>query len=127
MAAQTPLKQVLLVDDEQQILDLMQFSLRDLPLELHGVTDGRQALDWLRDRVPDLVVLDLMMPKLGGAEVYRRMQADERLRDVPVLVVSVVYPDETIIRNSALSRLPALPKPFSPTVFADRVRELIGI
>ncbi len=125
-------KQILVVEDEPEVIQLMELSLRSLrseslALTLHPAADGQAALDWMRENVPDLVVLDVMMPKLSGVGVYERMLADERLKDVPVLVVSVIYSDETLIRSSALARLPSLRKPFSPVMFAERIKSMLGL
>ncbi len=120
-------KSVLLVDDEPQIIRLMELSLRALPINVHAASDGASALTWMQDHVPDLVVLDVMMPRVSGTAVYEAMVQDERLKDVPVLVVSVVYSDETLIRTSRLSGLPTLRKPFSPVAFSDRVCGLLGL
>jgi DNA-binding response OmpR family regulator len=126
MTAATPApRQVLLVDDEPEILRLMALSLHGLNVEMHTAADGEEALEWLRTHVPDLVVLDVMMPRMNGVDLYRRMLADERLRHVPVLVVSVIYADEDLISDSPLSGLPTMRKPFSPVALAARVRELL--
>ncbi len=123
----TPLKTILLVDDEEEILQLETLSLRSLPVRISSAPDGEAALAWLRDNTPDLIVLDVMLPRLGGVGVYEAMTKDERLSRIPVLVVSVVYSDENLIRSSALARLPSIRKPFSPIAFADRVRSMLGL
>lgn len=126
MTAATPApRQILLVDDEPEIVRLMALSLHGLNVEIHTASDGVEALDWLRDHVPDLVVLDVMMPRLNGVDTYRHMSVDPRLSRVPVLIVSVIYADEELISDSPLAGLPTVRKPFSPVVLAQRVRELL--
>jgi CheY-like chemotaxis protein len=120
-------KNILVVEDEVEVTLLMELSLRRLPVKLHCVNDGEAALEWMRHHTPDLVVLDVMMPRMSGMAVYDAMLADDRLKKLPVLVVSVIYSDETLIRNSALAKLPSVRKPFSPVAFADRVRGLLGL
>ena len=81
---------VLLVDDEPEAVRLMEAILLNLPRPYHILKayDGRQALDIMQRFVPDVVFMDLVMGELGGAETIAKMRADERLGDVPVVVMS---------------------------------------
>jgi hypothetical protein len=81
---------VLLVDDDPDVVRLMESLLTLLPHPYRIVKayDGEQALELMEETVPDIVFLDLLMPGLGGEETLERMRADERTRDVPVVIVS---------------------------------------
>ncbi len=94
---------ILAVDDDQGYLALLQAGLREaLPeAELATATDGLQGLALARELDPDVVLLDLVMPGIDGYEVCRRLKAEDRLRDIPVLVLTAVQADRT-------SRLAAL-------------------
>jgi phosphoserine phosphatase RsbU/P len=83
--------------------------------------DGRQALDLLAVERVDLVLLDIMMPGLNGYEVFERMRADERLRHVPVIMISAVDELESVVRCIELGADDYLPKPFNPTLLRARV------
>jgi sigma-B regulation protein RsbU (phosphoserine phosphatase) len=83
--------------------------------------NGRQALDLLAARPVDLVLLDIMMPELNGYEVLERLKADERLRHVPVIMISAVDQIESVIRCIELGAEDYLPKPFNPTLLRARV------
>jgi CheY-like chemotaxis protein len=78
---------VMIVDDERDIRDTLEEFFRDEGFDVATAANGAEALDQLaRDELPGTVLLDLVMPVLGGVEVYARMQADERLKKVPVII-----------------------------------------
>jgi sigma-B regulation protein RsbU (phosphoserine phosphatase) len=83
--------------------------------------DGQQALDLLKSRPFDLVLLDVMMPGLNGYEVLERIRADNRLRHVPVIMISAVDELDSVIRCIELGAEDYLAKPFNPTLLRARV------
>jgi DNA-binding response OmpR family regulator len=83
--------------------------------------DGRQALEQLQARDFDLVLLDVMMPELNGYEVLERMRADERLRHVPVVMISATDGVESVVRCIELGAEDYLPKPFDPVILRARI------
>jgi phosphoserine phosphatase RsbU/P len=84
-------------------------------------TDGQQALDLLQSRSFDLVLLDVMMPGLNGYQVLERMRADDRLRHIPVIMISALDEVESVIRCIELGAEDYLSKPFNPTLLRARV------
>jgi two-component system, cell cycle response regulator len=84
-------------------------------------TNGREALDLLAARRFDLVLLDVMMPELNGYEVLERLRADDRLRHVPVIMISAVDQIESVVRCIELGAEDYLPKPFNPVLLRARV------
>ncbi len=79
---------ILYVEDEPEMIDLVRLVLRSLPVELIGAADAAEALEVLRNDPPDLVLLDLMIPEVDGWAIHREMQADSRLRDIPIIVIT---------------------------------------
>jgi DNA-binding response OmpR family regulator len=79
---------ILCIEDEPEMIDLMRFILEREGYRFVGAHGGEEGLRRIRENKPDLVLLDLMMPDLGGWEVYRRLQADRALEDIPVIVVT---------------------------------------
>lgn len=79
---------ILCIEDEPEMIDLMRFILEREGYRFVGAYGGEEGLRRIREDKPDLVLLDLMMPDLGGWEVYRRLQADRALEDIPVIVVT---------------------------------------
>jgi len=83
--------------------------------------DGRQALELLRARPFDLVLLDIMMPELNGYQVLEQLKADERLRHIPVIMISAVDELDSVIRCIELGAEDYLQKPFNPTLLRARI------
>lgn len=88
-------KTILIVDDEFGILEVLESILSDAGFTVISAINGQEALARLQKTVPDLVILDFMMPLLDGAGVIKAMRADKRLRAVPVLLASAL-PEKTI-------------------------------
>ena len=83
---------ILYIEDERPVIELIRQALRLVGLEVVGLTSGQKGLEMMRERRPDLLLLDLMMPEVSGWDVYREMKADERLADIPVIVVTAKVP-----------------------------------
>ena len=88
---------------------------------LTTAADGQEALELLNSRPFDLVLLDIMMPKLNGYEVLERMKADGGLRHIPVIMISAIDELDSVIRCIELGAEDYLPKPFNPTLLRARV------
>jgi class 3 adenylate cyclase len=113
---------LLLVDDnEDNLYTLTQRLRREGYTSLTTARDGRQALELIRAQPFDLVLLDVMMPELNGYQVLEALRADERLRHVPVIMISAVDELESVIRCIELGAADYLPKPFNPTLLRARV------
>ena len=99
-----PVKRVLLVDDEPDVLKLFTrlLRVRHSDIEVFTASSGRQALDELHSAVPDLVLLDIVLPDMSGWEVLRRIRTDETIADIPVVVVSAQDPTDQPFRSSFL-------------------------
>lgn len=108
-------------DDENNRHTLTQRLLRQGYADVTTADDGRQALHLLRSRPFDLVLLDIMMPGLNGFEVLEELKADQKLRHVPVIMISAVDELESVIRCIELGASDYLPKPFNPTLLKARV------
>jgi two-component system phosphate regulon response regulator PhoB len=109
---------VLLVDDERDLLALLDFNLRAAGFETVLATTGEQALLQLRRRIPDLVVLDLMLPDLPGTEVCRQIKGDPRTKHVPVVMLTARGEELDRVVGFELGADDYVTKPFS-------VRELV--
>ncbi|MFH1406648.1 MAG: response regulator [Candidatus Omnitrophota bacterium] len=81
-------KKILIVDDEQDILRIITFRLKNLGYELLTAGDGQAALDTIAKSRPDLIILDLRLPIIDGQEVCRRVKGDERTKDIPVILLT---------------------------------------
>jgi signal transduction histidine kinase/DNA-binding response OmpR family regulator len=113
---------LLVVDDiEDNRFALSRRLARQGYLNVTTAADGRQALELLKSKPFDLVLLDIMMPNVNGYEVLAEMKADERLRHIPVIMISAVDEIDSVIRCIELGAEDYLPKPFNPTLLRARV------
>src|SRR5690349_13916094 len=89
---------ILIVDDTADNRDLLSRRIEQMGHRITTAADGQQAMDLLAKHDFDIVLLDIMMPVMTGFEVLERMKADERLRHVPVIVISALNDMESIVR-----------------------------
>ena len=112
---------LLIVDDNEVNRDVL---ARQLGRQGHAsavAENGRLALEMVLARDFDLVLLDIMMPEMNGYEVLRRLKADVRLRDIPVIMISALDEIETVVRCIELGAEDYLPKPFDPVLLRARI------
>jgi DNA-binding response OmpR family regulator len=118
-------KTVLCIEDELEMIKLIELTLERGPFRVLGAVSGQQGIDIARHVRPDVVLLDLMMPDMDGWEVARRLRADEELRDVPIIAVSVVHPSSYPARELVVDDY--VTKPFVPDDLLHRVGEIAQI
>ena len=116
---------VIIVEDEPDIAELVVLHLQRDGYRTSVYHDGERALEAIRELHPDLVVLDLMLPGLGGYEICRAMRRDDRLEDVPILMLSARGEDADVVTGLELGADDYLKKPFSTAVLVSRVRSLL--
>ena len=117
---------VLVVDDEEYILRILGFAMRAEGWEVVTASNGEKALKCVREKAPDLLVLDLMMPVLDGYQVLRRLKEDNSTREIPVIVLSAKGRD--FDRESAfeLGADDYFTKPFSPQRLVERIHQMVA-
>jgi CheY-like chemotaxis protein len=118
-------RRVLLVDDDAALRLLYRFNLEASGVEVVEVADGESALAWLAAELPDVVLLDVMMPGLDGWTVAARLAADLRMRNLPVIFITAVADDAARARGLALGAIGYLVKPFNPVTLADEIEKLL--
>jgi two-component system phosphate regulon response regulator PhoB len=116
---------VLLVDDERDLLSVLDFNLRAAGFETALATTGEQALAHLRRRVPDLVLLDLMLPDVSGTEVCRRIKADPRTKHVPVVMLTAKGDEVDRVVGFEVGADDYVTKPFSVRELVLRVKAVL--
>ena len=115
---------ILLVDDEQSIQALLSYPLRKEGYDVVQATDGRQALDRFEEQPFDLVVLDLMLPKIDGLDVLQRLRADPRTKRLPVVVLTSSREEQDLIESYDLGANSYVRKPVDFARFAEAVQQL---
>ncbi|MGI8460453.1 MAG: response regulator transcription factor [Solirubrobacterales bacterium] len=123
MPAGRPL--VLCVDDDQHILELVRLALEQEGCEVVTAADGGEALKVAAERLPQICVLDAMMPVLDGFEVARQLAEDPHTSEIPVLLLTAKDRDEVAARGFATGPAEYLQKPFSPSALRARVRAVL--
>ena len=117
-------KRILVVDDERHIVRLVQVNLERAGYEILTAYDGIEALDKVKTENPDMVVLDVMMPRMDGFEVLKNLQADPRYQNIPVIMLTAKAQDADIFKGWASGVSSYLTKPFNPRellVFVERI------
>lgn len=117
---------VLVADDDGDICDLVAFRLRRMSCEAVVVNDGAEALRMATEMCPDLAILDVTMPEHDGFEVTRRLRAQRRTADLPVLLLTARSSDSDVEEAFAAGANDYVRKPFSPQELMARVRALVG-
>jgi two-component system alkaline phosphatase synthesis response regulator PhoP len=118
---------VLVVDDNQQNLELLQAYLEDMDCETVPAHDGPEALEIIGNSAPDLVLLDVMMPKMSGFEVCKRIKNDPRTSDIPVIMVTALNEFGDIERGIDSGTDDFLSKPVNKLELVTRVKTMLKL
>ncbi|HHT9120217.1 MAG TPA: response regulator transcription factor [Candidatus Hypogeohydataceae bacterium YC41] len=121
----TKKKQVLLVEDELDIARLVEFKLEKNGIEVVHKDRGNDALTWLSNNRPCLILLDLMLPDISGYQVLEQVKRNPTLKDIPVIILSSRGQKDEIDRCLALGALEHILKPFNPTDLLNRVNSIL--
>jgi DNA-binding response OmpR family regulator len=116
---------ILVVDDEPPILELVRYTLEDEQIRVLEAADGLQALEAALAARPDLILLDVQMPRLDGLEVCRRLRADPSLAGTRIVMLTAAGQDADRARGLAAGADEYLTKPFSPLALFTLVRSLL--
>ncbi len=118
---------ILIADDNQQNCELLEAYLSDEDYDIAFASDGRQTIDRVAEQLPDLILLDIMMPKLSGYEVCQQLKANPATRDVPVLIVTALNEQGDIEKAVAAGCDDFLSKPVNRVELKTRVRSLLRV
>ena len=116
---------VVIVEDEADIREVIEYNLRREGYRTSSVADGEQALQLIRDTLPDLVLLDLMLPGLDGLEVCQRLKSDSATRHIRIIMVTAKGEERDILMGLDLGADDYLSKPFSPKELLGRIRAVL--
>ena len=120
-------KRILLVDDERDLVFYTKLFLEEKGYEILEAYDGRQALDVLEEETPDMVVLDVAMPRLSGWDVLRMMQDDDRMKDIPVLMLTARAEDADKAKGWTLGVTWYQTKPFELDELALVIERILAM
>jgi DNA-binding response OmpR family regulator len=117
---------VLAADDDEDILGLVEFRLGLAGYEVLLARDGEEALALAVEQIPDLAVLDVMMPKLDGFELTRRLRGEEATSRMPIILLTARAQDADVRQGFAAGADDYIRKPFSPDELHARVQAILG-
>jgi DNA-binding response OmpR family regulator len=119
-------KTILIVDDEAYIVTSLEYVMQSAGFEVAVAYDGEEALQKVAEKVPDLMILDLMMPKLDGFEVCEKIRQNPLWKDIRIVILTAKGRDIERKKGMSLGADDYMTKPFSTRDILDRVRELLA-
>lgn len=118
-------EKILVVDDENDILTLIRFNLEREGFRITTAESGEAALAAVAESMPDLILLDLMLPGIDGLEVCRKLRQQEKTAHIPVIMLTAKSEETDMVVGLEMGADDYIPKPFSNKVLAARVRSLL--
>ncbi len=116
---------ILVVDDEEDLLNLLEYNLEQEDFRVLLARDGVAGLEQAREHMPDLVILDIMMPKMDGVEMCRRLRQDAHLRTIPVMMLTARTEEEDQVEGLDVGADIYLGKPVSVSVIVSQAKALL--
>jgi CheY-like chemotaxis protein len=120
------MSKVVVIDDEPFILMMIEDKLKRAGIEVVALNESITAVEVIRKEMPDLILMDWMMPEISGLEVCRALKADPELKDITIFMLSAKGQEEDIKRGMDSGVSKYLTKPFSPKALLEVVQEELG-
>jgi DNA-binding response OmpR family regulator len=121
-------KKIVYVEDELEMIDLVKLILSRKGYEVIGAAGGREGLDIIQEMVPDLVLLDLMMPDIEGWDVYQQIRANDATKHIPVIVVTAKAQNIDKVLGLHIAKVnDYISKPFSPQDLVASVEKVLEV
>lgn len=117
---------ILIADDERDIRDLITFTLRFAGYEVIPTSNGEEAYQTALKELPDLILMDVRMPRMTGYEACQQMKANESLKDVPVVFLSAKGQESEVQTGLQVGAAEYILKPFSPDQLMSRVAQILA-
>ena len=118
-------QKIVAIEDEPDILEIIKYNLEKESYEFIGETDGEEGLNLVRRELPDLVLLDVMLPGIDGLEICRRLKYEAATREIPVIMVTAKSEESDIVLGLEVGADDYLSKPFGPRELVARVRAVL--
>ncbi|HKK44997.1 MAG TPA: response regulator transcription factor [Balneolaceae bacterium] len=116
---------ILVVDDEEDLLDLIEYNLKKEGFAVLKAEDGKEGMNMAREHSPNLVLLDIMMPKMDGLEVVERMRADNKLKHIPIIFLTARGDEKTEVEGLDKGGDDYITKPISTTKLISRIKAVL--
>ncbi len=118
-------KNILIIEDEQPIREMIAFALENTGFDLQEAADARQAQAAIADALPDLILLDWMLPGISGIDYARRLKKEELTRDIPIIMLTARTAEEDKVQGLESGADDYVTKPFSPRELVARIRAVL--
>lgn len=120
------MKKILIADDEHKIIMTLEYAFRKLGYEVFIARDGSEVLDILNNEIPDLILLDVMMPKVDGYTTLSKIKEDDKFQRIKVIFLSAKTRKEDIEKGLSLGADAYITKPYSIKKLLEKVEELLS-
>jgi len=113
---------ILIVEDDANTVQLIEFLLEKNNFEVLVAHDGVEALEITKKEKPDLILMDVMMPRMDGIQAIGKLQEDENTQDIPIVILSALGQEMDVMKGLQAGALGYIVKPFSPNELLDEIR-----
>ena len=120
------MKKILIADDRSEVVELVRVSLEGEDYQIIDASDGREALEKIKREKPDLILLDIIMPKMDGFEVLVRLKQDPTTKETPVIMLTIKEQKLDREKGIELGAIDYIIKPFSPSVLLSKIERLLA-
>jgi len=118
-------KKILVVEDDRDISELITYNLEREGYDIACLYDGGQAVDFVKKRKPELIILDLMLPEVDGIEICRMLKSDAATKHIPIVMLTAKGEEADVVIGLQMGADDYIPKPFSPKVLVARIKAII--
>ena len=119
-------KKILVIDDERDFINILTMRLKAAGYEIVSALDGRDGLEKARKTNPDLIILDIMMPKMDGYEVCRLLKFDEKYKAIPIIMLTAKTQDVDKAMGATVGVDDYMTKPFESDELIKKVKSILG-
>ena len=120
-------KRIIVVDDDKEILEIVTFVLNHHGFEVGTASNGQQLLHLLARQLPDLIILDVMMPGEDGYQICSALLSNPETRHIPVMIITAHAEDIYARISGDLGAAQHMTKPFHPLELAEKVKKILGV
>jgi two-component system phosphate regulon response regulator PhoB len=118
-------KQIVVVEDEPDILEVLCYNLKREGYQVYESLDGLEGLNLIEQKIPDIVILDLMLPGIDGLEICKKIKSNKRTQHVPIIMVTAKGEESDVVLGLGMGADDYIPKPFSPKELIARVKAVL--
>ncbi|HEX4132833.1 MAG TPA: response regulator [Pirellulales bacterium] len=118
-------ERILVVDDEEDLLELINYNLAKEGYRVTAVSSGERALAEAQQLLPDLIVLDVLLPRVDGLEICRLLKGDPKTRHIPIIMLTAKTEESDVVTGLELGADDYMTKPFSPRVLVARIKSVL--